>query len=215
MPYYQNESLTNLNLTPAEQTDLFERFAESKGDERAELCEQIIEKYLVFARMFAKRTAHPYLTKDEAISAANIGLLAALERFDPSRGIQFASFSRKFIIGNIRRENAKAAPIASGVYSEDDSETISGEEACVNSGPDEMAAFMDSYEQIKEIVDEVLNEFKPRDQDIFRESLQEGVSFQSVAKKFGVSRQRVGQITIIIRDAVKAAVLSRYGQFDL
>lgn len=69
-----------------------------------ELRECLVEYYLDLgvvrraARRVARALPHP-LDPDELLSAGAFGLLSAVERFDPSRGIRFQTFSQQPIRG--------------------------------------------------------------------------------------------------------------------
>jgi RNA polymerase sigma-B factor len=63
---------------------------------------QLIEQYLPLARKLARRYAgfgEPY---DDLVQVASIGLIHAVDRFDPSRGHAFTSFAVPTIIGEIK-----------------------------------------------------------------------------------------------------------------
>ncbi|MCC6483442.1 MAG: SigB/SigF/SigG family RNA polymerase sigma factor [Armatimonadetes bacterium] len=79
---------------------LFKQFAQTKDPElRAELvnAHQNLVHYL--AAKFANR-GEPL---EDLISVGNIGLVNAVDRFDPNRGIKFSTFATPTIVGEIRR----------------------------------------------------------------------------------------------------------------
>jgi RNA polymerase sigma-B factor len=71
------------------------------GDEQArhELC----ERFLPLARRLAGRyrTAHEPL--EDLVQVASVGLLGAIDRFDPARGTSFTSFAIPTILGELKR----------------------------------------------------------------------------------------------------------------
>jgi RNA polymerase sigma-B factor len=82
----------------------FERWQRDK-DPRAREC--LVEHYLPLARKLAARYAaragragEPF---DDLLQVASLGLLKALDRFDPERGTPFHSFAVPTILGEIKR----------------------------------------------------------------------------------------------------------------
>ncbi|HEX5224934.1 MAG TPA: SigB/SigF/SigG family RNA polymerase sigma factor [Solirubrobacteraceae bacterium] len=65
--------------------------------------EALVEQYMPLARSLARRydrSSEPY---EDLLQVAALGLLKALDRFDPSRGPSFASFAIPTILGEMRR----------------------------------------------------------------------------------------------------------------
>jgi RNA polymerase sigma-B factor len=79
-------------------TALFERYRQ--GDEGAK--EELVERFLPLARHLARR----YLSgpeREDVEQVAALGLLKAIERFDPQRGLAFTSFAVPTILGEVKR----------------------------------------------------------------------------------------------------------------
>ncbi len=79
--------------------DFFE-FRESR--DRA-LRNRLIERHLGIAHHLARRYRHRGVADDDLVQVATIGLLKAVDRFDPERGASFASFATPTILGELRR----------------------------------------------------------------------------------------------------------------
>jgi len=84
---------------------LFKELADLRpGDpHRAALRAELIEGYLPVARHIARRFAGRGEPEDDLIQAGTIGLIGAVDRFDPHRGFDFLSFAVPTITGEIRR----------------------------------------------------------------------------------------------------------------
>ena len=63
----------------------------------------LIERFLPLARKLARRYAASNEPYDDLVQVASLGLLKAVERFDPSRGFAFTSFAVPTIVGELKR----------------------------------------------------------------------------------------------------------------
>ncbi|MDQ2699819.1 MAG: sigma-70 family RNA polymerase sigma factor, partial [Actinomycetota bacterium] len=74
-----------------------------RRDEDPRAREELIVRYLPFARKIASRYGQGPGSTDDLIQVASLGLVNAVERFDPSRGCSFASFASPTIFGELKR----------------------------------------------------------------------------------------------------------------
>jgi RNA polymerase sigma-B factor len=75
-----------------------------KGDPRRErLREILVEEHLPLVRHFARRFSNRGEPFDDLLQVGTLGLIAAIDRFDPTRGVEFLSFAVPTITGEIKR----------------------------------------------------------------------------------------------------------------
>ncbi len=84
----------------ADERELLARFAETRDPM---LREELVTRFLPLARSLAMRYAGGAEPTDDLVQVASVGLMGALERFDPSRGVPFAAFAGPTILGELRR----------------------------------------------------------------------------------------------------------------
>jgi len=71
--------------------------------ERAELREQAIEDNIAFAQRLARRFRDRGEPVDDLMQVAMVGLVNAVDGYDPQRGCEFAGYATPTIVGEIRR----------------------------------------------------------------------------------------------------------------
>ena len=64
---------------------------------------KLIDANINLVHFIAKKFANRGESVDDLVSVGTIGLLNAIDRFDPSRGIRFATFATPTIMGEIKR----------------------------------------------------------------------------------------------------------------
>jgi RNA polymerase sigma-B factor len=82
---------------------LFHSLTGAAGPARDRLREQLVEMHLPLVRFFARRYAGRGEPFDDLLQAGSLGLVKAVDRFDPGRGLEFSTYAAPTILGEIRR----------------------------------------------------------------------------------------------------------------
>ena len=80
--------------------ELFRRFKE-QGD--AEARDQLIVNHINLVRFLASKFKNRGESLDDLIQVGTIGLIKAIDRFDPERGLEFTTYATPTIMGEIKR----------------------------------------------------------------------------------------------------------------
>ena len=99
------EVSTTLDAQPDSKADLLDAMAATPvgHPHRATLRDQAIQAWLPLARHLAHRYSGRGEPTDDLIQTATVGLIKAVDKFDPDRGVDFAGYAIPTIIGEIKR----------------------------------------------------------------------------------------------------------------
>jgi RNA polymerase sigma-B factor len=76
---------------------------EETDSRRAELRELLVTGHLPLAEHIATRFSHRGVPREDLVQVATVGLINAVDRFEPDRGSDFLSFAVPTIMGEVRR----------------------------------------------------------------------------------------------------------------
>jgi len=83
--------------------DTYDKFSEYRRTGDRALRNELVEEHMRLAEFLARRFAHRGEAADDLRQVALVGLLKAVERFEPDRGLQFSSFATPTITGELKR----------------------------------------------------------------------------------------------------------------
>ncbi|HEX2016918.1 MAG TPA: SigB/SigF/SigG family RNA polymerase sigma factor [Solirubrobacteraceae bacterium] len=96
----QESSAAAAQARAASEKELFERYLRG-GDRRAR--EDLVERFLPLARQLARRYQRADEPLDDLVQVASLGLIKAIDRFDPQREVVFSSYAVPTILGELKR----------------------------------------------------------------------------------------------------------------
>ena len=79
---------------------LFSRYCATRDPS---LREQLVKTYLPLARTIARRYQSPRVPTEDLVQVAAIGLMKAVDRYDPARGVAFSSYAVPTMVGEVQR----------------------------------------------------------------------------------------------------------------
>jgi RNA polymerase sigma-B factor len=90
-------------LAPSEMGDSRQLFARWQHDEDRVAREALVRQFMPLVRSLARRYGRSSEPFEDLLQVGSLGLLKALDRFDPERGHSFQSFAVPTILGEMRR----------------------------------------------------------------------------------------------------------------
>lgn len=92
-----------MSLEPTRRQELREQFISYARDRDAASREQLVAAHLGLAEYLARRFANRGEPLDDLVQVASLGLIKAVDRFDPERGVEFSTYATHTIVGELKR----------------------------------------------------------------------------------------------------------------
>src|SRR5438874_7732195 len=91
------------SFDPSHRDELRRKFVEFAETRDPQLRDRLIEAHLGLAEYLARRFSNRGEPLDDLIQVASVGLLKAVDRFDPERGLEFSTYATPTIVGELKR----------------------------------------------------------------------------------------------------------------
>ena len=92
-----------MSFDPVRRTELRAMFVDFAQTRDGALRHELIEAHLGLAEYLARRFSNRGEPLDDLVQVASVGLLKAVDRFDPERGIEFSTYATHTVVGELKR----------------------------------------------------------------------------------------------------------------
>jgi RNA polymerase sigma-B factor len=89
--------------SPAESDRLRDLFVEYQQTKNPEIRQELVNAYSNLVYFLARKFANRGEPLEDVVQVGFVGLLMAIERFEPERGLEFSTFATPTIVGEIKR----------------------------------------------------------------------------------------------------------------
>ncbi|HXR23117.1 MAG TPA: SigB/SigF/SigG family RNA polymerase sigma factor [Acidimicrobiales bacterium] len=92
-----------MSLEPSRRDELREQFIAFAHQREAPLRDELVAAHLGLAEYLARRFANRGEPLEDLVQVASLGLIKAVDRFDPERGVEFSTYATHTIVGELKR----------------------------------------------------------------------------------------------------------------
>jgi RNA polymerase sigma-B factor len=92
-----------MSMPEDERDQLRKKFDDYSQSRDPALRDELVTAHLGLAEYLARRFANRGEPLDDLIQVASVGLLKAVDRFDPERGLEFSTYATPTIVGELKR----------------------------------------------------------------------------------------------------------------
>ncbi len=163
----------------------------------------LIERYVPLARAIARGmrvAADTLMDADDVRSAASFGLIDAVDRFDPSRGVPFEAYAarriRGSVIDEVRRvgDRSRTEDAASAVRTVSLDALIDEDWHGVGAGEGDDLDAPFEREDLRGRVERALRDLPPRQREVLVRYYAEALTLREAGRRMGVSEARACQL---------------------
>ena len=201
--------------------ELFRRLKED-GDMDAR--EKLVMSHMNLVRFLANKFKNRGEPLDDLIQVGYLGLLKAIDRFDPDRGLEFTTYATPTILGEIKRHfraltiqlqrspkieeiaeylDATVDEVLEAMESSSAYSSVSLEAPAGGADTDDAPSVLDRYAtedseldftDDRLILEEALRDFTPREKEIIEMRFLKGMTQIEIAKELGISQVQVSRL---------------------
>lgn len=222
MEFYDNKSLLGIYLhdisrypplTIEEEQTLAERARQGDQDAR----KQLIEAYLIVPVNIARQNLRPGVDMMDLIQEGNIGLIKAVDMFDPAKGNRLSTLARfwveKYILRFLRNEQEEIISLDTEISESGEtlllSDTIADKATLLGDPSFKNIDSVMEHEELKELLAAQLVKLSPNEQQVLR--LLYGIDGYPAMERKDIARVMSIQIDQISR--IKTRALKRMKQW--
>jgi RNA polymerase primary sigma factor len=181
-----------------------------RGDARAK--NELVRHNVALVVMLARKQSRGTIRLEELVQEGNLGLLRAIEKFDPSAGTRFSTYAvwwiRAFVWKYLKQARSAVRPRSGTVAASDLSLDASvGEDGDVSyldrledegPGPHEAYATAEDAARVRGALDKVRKRLGELGWDIVHTRLRQDPpdTLEQIGNRWGVSRERVRQVEL-------------------
>ncbi len=92
-----------MSLEPSRREELREQFIAFAHQREAPLRDELVAAHLGLAEYLPRRFANRGEPLEDLVQVASLGLIKAVDRFDPERGVEFSTYATHTIVGELKR----------------------------------------------------------------------------------------------------------------
>ncbi len=90
-------------VKPEIMTSEYEMFSQYRETKDTRLRDEIVSSYIYIAEILSRKFINRGVEYDDIYQVACMGILYAVERFDPDKGVKFATYATPTVMGEIRK----------------------------------------------------------------------------------------------------------------
>jgi RNA polymerase sigma-B factor len=150
--------------------------------------QKLVQSHLPLVRSLARRYARRREEYDDLVQAGSVGLVKAASRFDPSRGVAFATFVAPTVEGEIRRQLRDRSK---GVTIAGDPVTLGADEPAAESAADAQAL---AASEIRVLLAGGLRTLDSRERRIVFLRFNADMTERQIAREVGISQAHVSRL---------------------
>ncbi|MBQ8301559.1 MAG: sigma-70 family RNA polymerase sigma factor [Clostridia bacterium] len=90
-------------VKPEIMTSEYEMFSQYRKTKDTRLRDEIVSSYIYIAEILSRKFVNRGVEYDDIYQVACMGILYAVERFDPDKGVKFATYATPTVMGEIRK----------------------------------------------------------------------------------------------------------------